>query len=354
MLEEFPEFVYVGDNWCFCGHLKETCDDCCVDYRGFNNRKMARWLEESGWPRSEMDPVLADDLEMMRRPTLQVFDIAKNPSGNPDKVVCNAHGKTVCSTCFDFGAFLLQDAELWRKHSIILKKAGLPVPAHPTPPPGIFNIMYPRLRGFPDLNTVSLPARHTLTFKYPEFRLLPQLPAYTGHTPLGWTLFAVIVAHQGPGMTYTIEDTAGTSIPLRFVKSWKMEDGGGEPTGKDAEPFKNLKPGTVLSLKCVTLSRTRSKEPQVAVEEINLCGIKILQSSIMDVRTINDKLRTATPGCCSHCATVGAPSMCPLCKSPYCSKECQVKDWKEGGHKQTCSTVAHLRSLNYMFRAADA
>jgi hypothetical protein len=29
-------------------------------------------------------------------------------------------------------------------------------------------------------------------------------------------------------------------------------------------------------------------------------------------------------------------------------------DWKEGGHKQAYATIAHLRSLNYMFRAADA
>ncbi|KAJ7476457.1 hypothetical protein FB451DRAFT_1243267 [Mycena latifolia] len=360
MPKDVEDLVYLGENWCFCGHLKESCNDCCVDHRGSNNWvNVAPWLEKSGWPQAEIDRIIENELDMMRRPALQAFDIASDaaPSRNPDiepQLVCNAHGKTTCSTCFDFGAFLLQDAELWGKHSIYLKKAGLPVPASPTPPPGVFERRYPRLRGFPDIGAVSLPAEHTLAFKYPDFRLLGQLPAFTGHSSLGWVLFGNIVARQGPGMAYTIKDAAGASMSLRFVESWAMENGGGDPTGKDAEQYKNLKPGTVLSLKCVTMSMTARNEPQVAVEKINLSGVKILKSSIMDIRTINDKLRKAAPGRCSHCAQVGAPSMCLLCKSPYCGKECQAKDWKEGGHKQACSTIAHLRSLNYMFCAAEA
>ncbi|KAF8177571.1 hypothetical protein K438DRAFT_1978550 [Mycena galopus ATCC 62051] len=351
MPKEIEDLVYVGDNWCFCGHLKESCDECCVDHRGSNNwGKLAPWLEKSGWPQAEIDRVLADELEIMRRPALQMFNIASDT----EPAACNAHGKTSCSSCFDLGAFLLQDAELWGKHSTYLKKAGLPVPAPPIPPPGVFKRRYPRLRGFPDIGAISLPAEHTLAFKYPEFRLLNQLPAYTGHSPRGWVLFAIIVARQGPGMTYTIKDAAGASVSLRFVESWALENGGGDPTGKDAEQYKNLKPGTVLSLKCVTLSMTARNETQVAVEKINLSGVKILKSSLMDVSTINDTLRKAAPGCCSHCAKVDAPSTCLLCKSPYCNKECQAKDWKQGGHKQACATIAHLRSLNYMFRAADA
>ncbi|KAJ7339892.1 hypothetical protein DFH08DRAFT_1082431 [Mycena albidolilacea] len=278
---------------------------------------------------------------------------ARNPRKEPE-TACNAHGKTICSTCFDFGAFLLQDTELWGKHSLYLKKAGLSVPAAPTPPPGIFERRYPRLRGFPDIAAVALPAKHTLAFKYPDFRLVSQLPAFTGHSPLGWVLLGIIVARQGPGMTYTMKDAAGERVSLRFVENWALENGGGDPTGQDAEQYKNLKPGTVLSFKCVTMTMTTHNTPQVAVEKIKLSGVKILKSSIKDVSTINDKLRKAAPGCCTHCAEVGAPSICVRCRSPYCSEKCQVKDWKEGGHKQACSTIAHLRSLNYMFCAADA
>jgi hypothetical protein len=48
-----------------------------------------------------------------------------------------------------------------------------------------------------------------------------------------------------------------------------------EPTEKDAEQYKNLKPGTALSLKCVTMGMTAHNEPQVAVEKINLSSVKV-------------------------------------------------------------------------------
>ncbi|KAJ7461777.1 hypothetical protein B0H11DRAFT_2055939 [Mycena galericulata] len=360
MPKEVEDLVHVGDGWCFCGHLKESCNERCVDYRGSNNwGKVTPWLNKSGWPQSEIDRILEDELEMMRRPALQIFDIASEAGHKRDvdgelnpTYKCNAHGKTGCLTCFDFGVFLLKDAELWDQHLIYLKKAGLPAPDPLEPPPsGLFERKFPRLRGFPDLAAVSLPSEHTLAFKYPDFRLMNQLPAFSGHSPLGWVLFGIIVARQGPGMIYTIKDASGASMRLQFVESWALENGGGDPTGKDAEQYKNLVPGTLLSLKCVTMSMTAKNEAQVAVEKINLSGVKILKCSIMDLYTINDKLRKARPGCCSHCAQEGAPSMCLICKSPYCSTECQAKDWKEGGHKKACSVIAHLRSLNYMFRS---
>ncbi|KAJ7189679.1 hypothetical protein GGX14DRAFT_484525 [Mycena pura] len=360
MPQDVENLVHLGEDWCFCGHLKESCNDCCVDHRASNNwGNLTQWLEKSGWPQSEIDRIMEDELDMVRRPVLQAFDIASDAaqSRNSDgelQPVCNAHGTMSCSTCFDFGAFLLQEAELWGKHANYLKKAGLPVPAPPKLPPGVFERRYPRLRGFPDISAVSPAAEHTLVFKYPDFRLLGQLPSFTGHSPLGWVLFGIIVARQSPGVTYKMKDAAGATVKLRFVDSWTKVNGGGDPTGKDAEQYKNLKPGTVLSLKCVTMSMTPRNEPQVAVEKINLSGVKILKSSITDVHTINDKLRNAVPGCCSHCAQAGAPSACLRCKSPYCGKECQAKDWNEGGHKHACSTIAHLRSLNHMFRAAEA
>ena len=33
---------------------------------------------------------------------------------------------------------------------------------------------------------------------------------------------------------------------------------------------------------------------------------------------------------------VDIPKLCGRCKKVYCSKECQIKDWKEGGHKRMC------------------
>ncbi len=40
---------------------------------------------------------------------------------------------------------------------------------------------------------------------------------------------------------------------------------------------------------------------------------------------------------CIYCMNVAkVPKRCARCKKTYCSKECQVKDWKEGDHKQMC------------------
>jgi hypothetical protein len=65
MAEDFPDLVYVGEDWCFCGHLKESCNECCVDHRGSNNwGKVRSLLEKSGWPQSEIDRILDDELDV--------------------------------------------------------------------------------------------------------------------------------------------------------------------------------------------------------------------------------------------------------------------------------------------------
>ena len=54
-----------------------------------------------------------------------------------------------------------------------------------------------------------------------------------------------------------------------------------------------------------------------------------------------------------HCHGCGAPAppnkglkTCSSCRSvSYCSRECQVKDWKDGGHKKECQSLRnHLKS----------
>ncbi|KAJ7604596.1 hypothetical protein DFH06DRAFT_1349264 [Mycena polygramma] len=111
--------VYVGEDWCFCGHLKESCNDCCIDHRGSNNLKLPPWLKKSGWPQSEIDSLLDLELDIMRRPAFQVSSIAsKNhvPNSEDATYKCKTHSEVACPTCFDFGALLLQDAGFWGKH----------------------------------------------------------------------------------------------------------------------------------------------------------------------------------------------------------------------------------------------
>jgi hypothetical protein len=50
-------------------------------------------------------------------------------------------------------------------------------------------------------------------------------------------------------------------------------------------------------------------------------------------------------GCfaCNRKERVGGQPLlkCGGCElARYCSKECQAKDWREGGHKQICKTLA--------------
>ncbi|KAJ7137487.1 hypothetical protein C8R43DRAFT_955407 [Mycena crocata] len=319
MAKDVETVVYVGDGWCFCGHLKESCNDCCIDHRGSNNwGQMKPLLEESGWPKAEIVRILDDELEIMRRPAFQVSHMASKPGYDSEAGVmrykCNAHGNKDCPTCFDFGAFLLQDVELWDQH-----------------------LMYPRLRGFPAIAATSLPSPHTLTFQYPNFRLLNQLPAFDGHTPLGWVLFAIVVARRGPGMLYTIKDASGASIQLQFVQSWALEGGGGDPKGKDAEQYKNLVPGTLLSLKCVTMSMTARNKAQVAVEQINLCGVNDFEGFDGGPARHQQQPAQSWTG-----------TLLPLRKSgralivPSLQVSVLRQDWKEGGHKKACATIAHL------------
>lgn len=46
---------------------------------------------------------------------------------------------------------------------------------------------------------------------------------------------------------------------------------------------------------------------------------------------------------CVACEVVGATNVCYFCKVPrYCSKECQRRHWKVGGHKQECKEFQNL------------
>ena len=61
-------------------------------------------------------------------------------------------------------------------------------------------------------------------------------------------------------------------------------------------------------------------------------------------------LCSALPCGCTGCRGRGAPpsdqlATCPP-PSPQCSRACQVKDWKEGGHKAQCAALAAQRAAS--------
>ena len=63
------------------------------------------------------------------------------------------------------------------------------------------------------------------------------------------------------------------------------------------------------------------------------------------LRSIEKKYTASNEDACFTCdrkERVGGQTLlrCGRCKvASYCSKECQVKDWMEGGHKRICRTL---------------
>eukprot|EP01025_Chloroclados_australasicus_P003140 TRINITY_DN10725_c0_g2_i1.p2 TRINITY_DN10725_c0_g2~~TRINITY_DN10725_c0_g2_i1.p2 ORF type:complete len:233 (-),score=6.15 TRINITY_DN10725_c0_g2_i1:206-904(-) len=39
---------------------------------------------------------------------------------------------------------------------------------------------------------------------------------------------------------------------------------------------------------------------------------------------------------CANCGELGAVKQCSNCGTHYCNRECQLNDWKRGGHKRIC------------------
>ena len=71
-------------------------------------------------------------------------------------------------------------------------------------------------------------------------------------------------------------------------------------------------------------------------------GQALLPALQQDVSAVVDTVRPSTLPLCSGC---GTPAVylrkCGGCKAAsYCSRQCQLKHWKEGGHRQECARLA--------------
>ena len=57
--------------------------------------------------------------------------------------------------------------------------------------------------------------------------------------------------------------------------------------------------------------------------------------------------------CCGWCYGTGATMKCAKCPRAYCSRECQVRDWKAGRHKTWCGRAGE-KCVDYEVRDAGA
>lgn len=176
-------------------------------------------------------------------------------------------------------AFACPNRKLTISYRYLAKTSTAPPPATLPAPPALFQRRYPSSRSYPPLPAGTALPQHSLTLTMPHVRLYSQLPPYGFH-PLGWVFFAVVAAHPGPGMRYTLKDATGRAIPLQFVERW--ETGPGEPTGPEAEPFRNLKVGTMLCFNCPTWSLGMRGGREMSVEKLDLQGIKVRTAVLLD------------------------------------------------------------------------
>ncbi|KAF9011516.1 hypothetical protein BDZ89DRAFT_1077701 [Hymenopellis radicata] len=75
----------------------------------------------------------------------------------------------------------------------------------------------------------------------------------------------------------------------------------------------------------------------------------VLPCSMAQLRALNKRLRDKNDrGEMDLCNSCKKPSTerCSKCQTPYCSRECQAADWKEGGHRKECPVIARLHIWN--------
>jgi hypothetical protein len=81
------------------------------------------------------------------------------------------------------------------------------------------------------------------------------------------------------------------------------------------------------------------------VDIVRHMGVPLLIMEWAEEGSMQDKLDERQQKLCSQCGRPDAKKRCVTCKAArYCSRECQVKHWKSGGHKTRCAT-AHAVSL---------
>merc|ERR1712194_131656 len=70
-----------------------------------------------------------------------------------------------------------------------------------------------------------------------------------------------------------------------------------------------------------------------------------MMQSIVKMNHGTQSLDTSAP--CSRCAIVlqrNKVMRCSKCDTCYCSRDCQLKDWREGGHKEVCKILVNERT----------
>ncbi|KAH8893275.1 hypothetical protein GQ53DRAFT_821982 [Thozetella sp. PMI_491] len=194
------------------------------------------------------------------------------------------------------------------------------------------------------------PPDFTSTDVFPSFASLPSALSSPAERPAHeWFLIAQVkddMTITKPTLVLTDRDNA----PFALV--WDGLERGDLDLKK-----KGLKKGTtaVLSRALRTPPKEETKRGFVSIEKARSGDVKAIPGPIDKVLQLGEKLRAkeASDGeeKCESCGNTSgqegkALSKCTACgEVRYCSKECQIKGWNDGGHKTECKIYKGLNAI---------
>ncbi|KAJ1303915.1 hypothetical protein OPQ81_008326 [Rhizoctonia solani] len=195
-------------------------------------------------------------------------------------------------------------------------------------------------QAFPKLIT-SLPS-HNLDFEYPNFLTYEQLPPNGTIPPHGWVFLGTVVSNVSLWRPfYHVRDTEGKEIFVAFYL------GSANPLQKE---LAQLSVGQMMSFRGAFQHQFMDGQVGLRIEDEDLENLKVLPCSVQKLQAINNQLCLGSNKC-KICGKDNASLQCSNCKSRYCSRDCQMEDWKAkpDPHSKLCDIIEHLRSLNILF-----
>ncbi|ROW00779.1 hypothetical protein VMCG_06524 [Cytospora schulzeri] len=124
-----------------------------------------------------------------------------------------------------------------------------------------------------------------------------------------------------------------------------------EGLGPDGLDFKGLgfkKGSTVVIPNAVRITPAdKMKRGFVSIEKGGAADVRAVACNLARVLELGGKVKGQECETCGRDGGNGLKSCTGCERAGYCSKECQVKGWTEGGHKSDCKV---LKTLNDIFR----
>ncbi|KUI58554.1 Zinc finger MYND domain-containing protein 10 [Cytospora mali] len=183
----------------------------------------------------------------------------------------------------------------------------------------------------------------TNTTLFPTFLTIPEQGPDAVSSPAGerWYLLAEVKDNMTiTKPTLVLTDRDANPFALVF-----------EGLGRDDLDLKGLGFKKGASVIIINARRTKpadeSKRGFVRIEKGDAGNVTAVPAAMERVLELGGKIKGHS---CETCGGNGEDGLkrCTGCeRAGYCSKECQVKGWNEGGHKKDCRI---LRALNDIFK----